>query len=380
MNRAAQQGEATLHFWGDKPVVGGIETSFTMTEKIQWAYCVPFGSNEQTPWCVYVAGASGGYKRREELRPDIKFTEIISHFLSAFIDISQLNRTRSQLGRFFSPAVLETLATAQTIEPTEQEISVLFCDLRGFTRMTDQGGDLHALLDRVGTALSVMTRAVMQHEGAIADFQGDAVLAFWGWPQEQAMGPVAAARAALAMYRQFAQPAPEQAAHLDGLQVGIGIGFGHAIAGQIGSEEQVKVGVFGPVVNRTSRLESLTKYVGVPILLDEAAAQVVQAEAPEFEMQVRRIAPVLLQGLRKPVMVYELFAADNTAACYHVEHRTAYATALAGFIAGDWVAALAWCQDQATVDPAAAALANYMTSYAGTPPNDWPGYMRMDHK
>ena len=67
---------------------------------------------------------------------------------------------------------------------------------------------------------------------------------------------------------------------LSGFRMGIGIATGRAVAGKIGTVDQVKVTVFGPVVNLASRLESMTKVLCVPILLDETTARPCRGELP----------------------------------------------------------------------------------------------------
>ena len=111
------------------------------------------------------------------------------------------------MSRFFSPAVMETLVdgeSAKVLQPREDVVSVLFCDVRGFSKKVEQAKrDLHAVLRQMSEALGVMTTNILRHEGVIADFQGDAALGFWGWPAQPPDGPLAACRAALAIAAQF---------------------------------------------------------------------------------------------------------------------------------------------------------------------------------
>ena len=72
------------------------------------------------------------------------------------------------------------------LAPRKCEVSVLFCDLRGFSRRTEQeADDLLGLLQRVSDALGVMTRQILAHGGVVGDFHGDAAMGFWGWPLQQ---------------------------------------------------------------------------------------------------------------------------------------------------------------------------------------------------
>ena len=156
-------------------------------------------------------------------------------------------------------------------------MTVLFCDLRGFSQKAEAAaGDLKGLLDRVSRALGVMTSQILKHSGVTGDFQGDAAMGFWGWPFASPESPLNACRAALGIRAAFEETFGRPDHPLGSFQVGIGVAHGRAVAGKIGTSEQVKVTVFGPVVNLASRLEGMTKQLRVPIVLDETTASIVR--------------------------------------------------------------------------------------------------------
>ena len=129
------------------------------------------------------------------------------------------------------------------------------------------------LLQRVSQALGVTTQHILEQDGVVGDFHGDAAMGFWGWPLAQ---PDAAARACHGgaghsrRVRSGRRTVP--AIRWPNFRIGIGIATGRAVAGKIGTVDQVKVTVFGPVVNLASRLEGMTKFIRAPILLDEETA------------------------------------------------------------------------------------------------------------
>ncbi len=156
------------------------------------------------------------------------------------------------------------------LAPREAEVAVLFCDLRGFARHSERSADdLLGLLNRVSRALGVTTHAIREQGGVLGDFQGDAAMGFWGWPLPQPDAAVRACQAALAIRAEFEAAAQRSEDPLADFRMGIGIATGRAVAGKIGTVDQVKVTVFGPVVNLASRLEGMTKILQAPILLDE---------------------------------------------------------------------------------------------------------------
>ncbi|MDA1231981.1 MAG: adenylate/guanylate cyclase domain-containing protein, partial [Planctomycetota bacterium] len=279
MAKAISTQQSVLHIW-DSP---GEEAVFTNLGNLDWAFCIPLQDESSRGWCLYLSGAFDSLLTsvmKNALQEPMRFTELMAQFISATRSVRLLQKTQTRMASFFPPAVVKTITNENAdamLQPRTSKITVLFCDLRGFSKKTEQAdGDLPALLIRISAALSAMVRSIMEHGGVIADFQGDAVLSFWGWPQAPAAGPLLACRAAMDMRKQFADGAADQSHPLYGLSIGIGIGHGIGIAGQIGPPEQSKVGVFGAVVNQASRLQGMTKQFRTQILIDDKTATVIR--------------------------------------------------------------------------------------------------------
>src|SRR5262249_49557074 len=147
--------------------------------------------------------------------------------------------------------------------------------------------------------------------GVIGDYHGDAAMGFWGWPLAQPDMARRAALAALGIRSLFEAVARRPEHAMTDFRVGIGIGSGPAVAGQIGTVDQVKVTVFGPVVNLASRLESMTRLLRAPILLDEPTALMVRAQVPPTVARLRRLARVRPFGLETPLIVSELLPPET---------------------------------------------------------------------
>ena len=286
MRRAFDEQRSVVHMWSDE---SSANPQFTMSSDLDWAFCTPIPVSGGERWCLYVSGRRQitGVKDIEspsDLLGELRLAELMAQFIGAVRQVRVLEHMHGQMRQFFSPAVVETLIGKQSaaeLEPRQGPVSVLFCDVRGFSKKVEESSDnLHALLDRVREALSVMTRAILKYEGVIADFQGDAALAFWGWPTANDEAAMLACRTALAIHNAFAAAQHDPDHPLHGFRIGIGIGHGEAIAGRIGSDEQIKVGVFGPVVNLASRLQNLTKAMGVPIVVDGPTAAAIAGELP----------------------------------------------------------------------------------------------------
>jgi adenylate cyclase len=318
-----------------------------------------------------------------DLHGDMRFTELLAEFIRAIRDVRVMERRHAQMGQFFSPAVVETLVTSQPeklLQPRTQDATVLFCDLRGFSRTVEQAREgLYTLLCRVSDALSVMTRNIMKFEGVIADFQGDAAMGFWGWPTFSPEDPLSACRAALAMLSEFREADGQQEHALAGFKVGIGICHGTAIAGKIGTNEQAKIGVFGPVVNLASRLESFTKQCGVPILIDEATARRVRKHLRK-EAQCRRIARVRPVGIDSSVLVSELLPRTGELQGDAESHLLNYEKALDAFTEGRWEEARDWLDRVPDDDGAKQFLTRFLVSHNWQPPEDWVGVIDLHTK
>src|SRR5215213_6309952 len=240
-----------------------------------------------------------------------RLAEVVAKYIGTLRQVQTLEQQQTEMRQFFSPKVVETLANygAAALEPRQGPVSVLFCDVRGFSRkMEESSDDLHRLLARMREALGVMTRSILKYDGVIADFQGDAALGFWGWPDASEESPALACRAALAIQAAFAAAERDPFHELHGFPVGIGVCHGEAIAGRIGSAEQIKVGVFGPIVNLASRLQDLTKQVGVPILVDGATADAVADFLSPSDAICRRVTRLRPAGIATPVDVFALSA------------------------------------------------------------------------
>ena len=369
-----------LHMWND---VDAANTDYTMAGNLDWAFCAPVNDRFCAGWCLYAAGRTGSATtKRDQLLADLRSTEVLAQFVGAISQVRLLEHQAAEMAQYFSPAIVNTLKrdTAH-LEPREQDVTVLFCDLRGFSWRVDR--DQHRLrdvFDRVSGALGVMTRNIHKFEGAIADFQGDAALAFWGWPYLLDDGPLSACRAALAMLDEFRQANTGDDAALAGFQVGIGIGHGPAIAGRMGTAEQVKVGVFGPVVNITSRLEGMTKNFRVPIIMNEKTSEFVRDHMSRDEARCRKLAKVRPMGMKTDTVISELLPPADTPGTVTDEEIVEHERAVDAFINGDWMTAFDIFAGMSVVDRAKDFLMWYMAQRNFEAPEDWDGVLSFTSK
>jgi adenylate cyclase len=314
----------------------------------------------------------------------LKFAELAASTRGSLRQVRLLEHRQSALSQFFSPPVMAALADGdpnEILAPRETDISVLFCDLRGFSlRSEKSAGDLLGLLRRVSDALGVLTQNILREGGVVGDFHGDAAMGFWGWPLPQHDGAVRACRAALAIRREFAAAAQQTEHPLTGFRIGIGLASGQAVAGKIGSTDQVKVTVFGPVVNLASRLEGMTKLLRAPILVDETTAQLIRDQVPSTVARLRRLVVVRPYGMESVIQVSELLPPAAEYPALSDDHLQAYEAALRALLAGDWGEAMEQLHRVPAEDEAKDFLTVFIAQHGRVPPDDWDGVIPLRTK
>lgn len=362
---------------------------YTARQNVDWAACTPIFLEGAPHWAIYAAGGlrsdgtppSGG---AGDLREDVKFLELVASMTASLLQLRQLQRHRAVLSQFFSPLVLEGLAEGdpeELLQPREVDVTVLFCDLRGFSLESERNAaQLLPLLRRVSVTLEVMTRCILNEGGVIGDFQGDAAMGFWGWPLPQEDGIARACRAALAIRREFESASQSAESSLAGFHVGIGIAHGPAVAGKIGTPDHAKVTVFGPPVNLASRLEGITKVFRVPILIDEATAEYVRRRMAPAAARTRKLAVVRPYGMERRVTVNELLPPESGETVLKEEHLRWCDAAVDAFAEGKWEEAFELLHRLPAADPAADFLTMHIARHNRRPPPHWDGAITLDGK
>jgi adenylate cyclase len=196
-----------------------------------------------------------------------------------------LRRTVSEaFSRYLSPDLVAQLArdpSALKLGGERRNLSILFCDVRGFTTLSEKLKDeperLTTLINRL---LDPLSEAVLSEGGTIDKYIGDCVMAFWNAPLPSPDHPLRAARAAMRMLeavdRLNAELRLEQGEDAPRFAIGVGINTGDCVVGNVGSRWRYDYSVLGDTVNLASRLESLSKEYGVSIVLGPATAKALQ--------------------------------------------------------------------------------------------------------
>ena len=253
-----------------------------------------------------------------------------------------------------------------------RRVVVLFSDVRGFTSRSEHTEPAE-LVSQLNEYLTRMVSIVFQHQGTLDKFIGDAVMAHWGALEDGTESDHArqAVGAALDMITGLAELNAKWAAEgRDPFEIGIGLHLGDVLAGEIGSVDKIEFGVIGDAVNLASRIEGLTKYFGVQLLVSDAVAHKVEQQAG-----LRNVGRVRVKGRVESVELHAPSRGESLDQRFHA--------ALQLFHDGDFSAAAAAFKACLELDPedgAAKRLWKWSEEYAAAAPPDWDGTVVMDSK
>jgi adenylate cyclase len=218
--------------------------------------------------------------------------------------VEEQERTLKLFMRYVPREVVEKAlkdTSDSMFEGEQRDISVLFCDIRGFTPMSEELSPKE-VVGFLNDYYAVMTSVVKRHNGTVNQFVGDEVFATFGVPIATQQNELNAVLCALEMMKKREQLNEKYIPRFGReIEMGIGINNGEVVAGNLGSEDKLAYSVTGDTVNTGKRIESLTKEYPNAILISEGVYQQVARyiEAQAWE-------PILLKGKRERVAVYEV--------------------------------------------------------------------------
>ena len=219
-------------------------------------------------------------------------------------------RARANLARYFSPNLVEMLAERD--EPLgavrRQTVAVLFVDIVGFTRMAEQMPP-EVVVTMLRQFHDRMTAHIFACGGTVEKYIGDEIFAVFGLPEVGTDDAADALRCALMMLRELDHWNDERGvAGEPPLGIGIGLNFGPAVIGDVGTEQSLSFSVIGDTVNTASRLQGLTRTLGTPLVIGDALVASASAtlSAADLLAGLSDRGEQKLRGRSEPVRVWTL--------------------------------------------------------------------------
>ena len=185
---------------------------------------------------------------------------------------------KKQFGTYLSPAMVQKLQDDPTLLRLGGEtryMTFLFCDIRGFTPISEQyKTNPQGLTELVNRFLSPMTDIIMNNEGTIDKYMGDCIMAFWNAPLDVEEQEKMAVKTSVEMYEGLETLNAElESEGLLPINIGVGINTGSVVVGNMGSDQRFDYSVLGDAVNLAARLEGQTKGYGVKTIVGEDTAK-----------------------------------------------------------------------------------------------------------
>lgn len=224
-------------------------------------------------------------------------------FVSEFLQKQQIKK---QFGTYLSPdlvAQLQRQPDLLRLGGDEQPLSIMFTDVRGFTSISEHyGKDVQGLTKIMNRYMTAMTKKILENNGTLDKYIGDAQMAFWNAPIQNANHAKDAVKTALQMLGSLDEFNKEITTEgVPPFGMGLGINTGVVVVGNMGSDQRFDYTCLGDSVNLASRLEGQSKNYGVKIILGPETANLVKDEYDVFELDC-----IAVKGKSKGVRIYTI--------------------------------------------------------------------------
>ena len=295
-------------------------------------------------------------------------------FVSEFLQKQQIKK---QFGTYLSPAMVEKLQKNPellTLGGESRELSIMFTDVRGFTTISEHyGKDVQGLTKIMNRYMTAMTARIIENEGTLDKYIGDAQMAFWNAPLDDADHAKNAVRTGLAMLEDLEEFNDEISKEgVPPFGMGLGINTDTVVVGNMGSSQRFDYTCLGDGVNLASRLEGQSKPYGVKIIIGPRTAELVQDEFPVLELDL-----IAVKGKTEPVKIYTIAPETSQSATdLHNKFLEAYRD-------GAWIAAKCYAVELKNTGWKGKLNSYYDTMIErmeGVPPKDWDGIYRATSK
>lgn len=226
--------------------------------------------------------------------------------------LERMRLREREFGQFFTAEVARHLVRNPDLikEGREAEITVMFCDVRGFSRLSERLGP-SVTFRWLSDVMAELSECVLKHRGVLVDYIGDELMAMWGTPENLPDHAELACAAAFEMISRLPAINERWRSTLnDVTDVGIGLSSGMAHVGNTGSRLKFKYGPLGNTVNLASRAQGATKYLSTRVLVTGSTKALLSDR-----FATRRLCQVRVVNIHAPVELYELLPQQDLHKC-----------------------------------------------------------------
>ena len=295
-----------------------------------------------------------------------------SYTVKFITELNQKLQIKKQFGTYLSPALVEKLQKNPELlrlGGERRDLSIMFTDVRGFTTISEHYGDnVEGLTEIMNRYMTAMTQKILDNNGTLDKYIGDAQMAFWNAPlddKDHAINAVETGLQMLGDLDEFNQEISKEGIPAFGM--GLGINTGSVIVGNMGSTQRFDYTCLGDAVNLASRLEGQSKTYGVRIILGEGTAKLVKDKYTVIELDT-----IAVKGKTIGVKVYTV--ANNIDESLHKKFLRAY-------YAGKWDAAMVMVEHLTKVNSELEQYyVNMCERFKNGCPDDWDGTYKATSK
>jgi adenylate cyclase len=287
----------------------------------------------------------------------------------------------SIFGKYVSPVVIDNLIKDPdriNLGGEKRNITVFFSDIRGFTSISERL-DPEDLVRLLNEYLTEMTSIIINDQGLVDKYMGDAIMAFWGAPLDQPDHAEMACSSSLEMIDKLRDLQKKwKKEGIPSFDIGIGLNSGDAIVGNMGSSNRFDYTAMGDNVNLASRMEGLNKIYGTNIIISGNTHKIIKEN-----FETRKLDAVKVKGKKKPILIYELLSQKDRLSKKQNDFVRFYETGLELYFKREWKPAIKSFQEALKLieNNASQVLIDRCQEFLkNPPPRDWDGVWEMETK
>jgi len=303
-------------------------------------------------------------------------TILLSFMFNYMREGKQRRFIKHSFSHYLSPQVIEQLIQDPDrlqLGGDRKELTIFFSDLEGFTSISENLAP-DQLIQLLNDYLSAMTEIILDEEGTIDKYEGDAIIAFWNAPLETPGHPARAVSAALRCQKRLAELRPlfqKRCGHE--MHMRIGINTGQAVVGNLGSSNRFDYSMLGDAVNLAARLEGANKQFDSYTMISDATHTQL-----DTSFLCRELALLTVVGRKTPVRVYEPYFHDDF--LQKKETLQIFANGLKAFYDGNFDMAMIAFKKITQCDPSALKYLDKSRALSKDPPEEWKGVWSLTSK